>query len=594
MIDSYRKIWLLLLPKERQKMIMLLLATIVMAIFEVIGVGIILPFIAVLTDASALETQPLLRGYINLLGIKDPRSGQIAVGVAALVLIIAGMFVRALVTYMQFRFALMRGYTLSSRLLHGYLSQNYIWHVSRNSSEMSTSILSEVDMVVRESILPAVLLVSNLLVVLLIGGLIFFVSPVVAISMLVLLLVVYLGVFFILRSRITQIGEARSACNRKRFSSIKDITSGFKELKILGIELQSLQQFRKPAEEMAMHQTMSQVYARLPRFAVEGTIYSVFILTSMIMVSAGDTQIEDQLPLLGLLGMAALRMFPALQMFYQQLNLLRFSAPALERLLKNLQEAKTRPLRSPPAPLPLHESIVLKDVYFTYPGAGRTGLDGINLTIPKRSTIGLVGGTGAGKTTLVDILLGLLTPDDGEIQIDSKLLADDTIRAWQRNIGYVPQQIFLMDTSVAANIAFGGDHPIDMRHIERAAKAAQLHEFITSELSEGYDTLVGESGVRLSGGQRQRLGIARALYRDPEVLFLDEATSALDNLTEKAVIKAVEGLSGKKTIVMIAHRLSTVRNCDQIVFMQRGRITAMGTYDQLIEENADFREIADA
>ncbi len=218
---------------------------------------------------------------------------------------------------------------------------------------------------------------------------------------------------------------------------------------------------------------------------------------------------------------------------------------------------------------------------------------GLSLTIPARTTVGIVGGTGAGKTTAVDLLLGLLEPQAGEIRVDGVAVTAGNLRAWQNAIGYVPQQIFLIDDSVSANIAFGQPkRKIDQAAVERAARIAELHDFVTTEMPQGYDTLVGERGVRLSGGQRQRIGIARALYHDPDVLILDEATSALDNLTEKAVMDAVHNLGHAKTIVLIAHRLSTVRDCDTIFMLERGALIAEGSYDELLEHSREFRAMA--
>jgi ABC-type multidrug transport system fused ATPase/permease subunit len=252
------------------------------------------------------------------------------------------------------------------------------------------------------------------------------------------------------------------------------------------------------------------------------------------------------------------------------------------------------PGESAPA-LRLTEQIELEDVHYAYPRAERPAARGVTLTIPARSTVGLVGGTGAGKTTTVDIMLGLLVPDRGTLSVDGIPITADNLRAWQRSIGYVPQQIFLSDDTVAANIAFGlKAEDIDQAAVERAARVAELHDFVLRELPDGYATKVGERGVRLSGGQRQRIGIARALYHDPDVLILDEATSALDNLTERAVMDAVHNLGRAKTIVMIAHRLSTVRECDTIFMLEGGRVVAEGSYDDLIETNRQFRALAGA
>jgi ABC-type multidrug transport system fused ATPase/permease subunit len=284
-------------------------------------------------------------------------------------------------------------------------------------------------------------------------------------------------------------------------------------------------------------------------------------------------------------------------MIYRQLGALKVTKPAVDELYADMMETEAQAMDWPKdrKPLPLDDRLELDGISYAYPEASRTALKALDLTIAARSSVGIVGGTGAGKTTLVDIMLGLLWPDEGIIRVDGVSVTRDNLRAWQKNIGYVPQQISLVDDTVAANIAFGIPRErVDMASVERAARIAELHDFVVNELPDGYETRVGDHGVRLSGGQRQRVGIARALYHDPDVLILDEATSALDNLTEKAVMDAVHNLGQAKTIIMIAHRLSTVQSCDTIIMIEHGQIVAQGTYADLLGKNAKFRAMAGA
>lgn len=242
----------------------------------------------------------------------------------------------------------------------------------------------------------------------------------------------------------------------------------------------------------------------------------------------------------------------------------------------------------------LTKNLEIQEVTYAYPGADTTALNALSMTVPAHSKVGIVGSTGSGKTTMVDLILGLLRPQDGTVAVDGLKLTDNLVRTWQRSIGYVPQQIFLSDDTVAGNIAFGlRAKAIDMDAVERAARIAQLHDFVVSELPQGYETLVGERGVRLSGGQRQRIGIARALYRDPDVLVFDEATSALDTITELAVMEALQNLTGKRTTILIAHRLSTVRSCDCIYLLEHGKLLAHGTYDELVKKDSQFRAMVE-
>jgi ABC-type multidrug transport system fused ATPase/permease subunit len=292
--------------------------------------------------------------------------------------------------------------------------------------------------------------------------------------------------------------------------------------------------------------------------------------------------------------MATMRLLPSLQQIYFGMVTIRSAGPVLDVIVADFASSPP-PLPDPEPdapPMKLERELALDGVSFAYDSTDRPTLQGVDLTIPARATVGIVGGTGAGKTTLVDLVLGLLSPASGAIRVDGTTLTPDNLRSWRGSIAYVPQTIFLTDDTIAANIAFGVPKAeIDMAAVEHAAQVAALHDFILSDLPAGYETRVGERGVRLSGGQRQRIGIARAMYRDPTLLIMDEATSALDNVTEREVMEAVQRIRGDKTIILIAHRLSTVRSCDTIFLMERGRLLAQGSYDTLLATSAVFRRM---
>jgi ABC-type multidrug transport system fused ATPase/permease subunit len=332
----------------------------------------------------------------------------------------------------------------------------------------------------------------------------------------------------------------------------------------------------------------------MPRHFLEAlAMASVMTIMLLLLISAkGD--LSKVLPVLALYAFAGLRLLPAVQKLYANLVSLRFGGSALDAIHGDLKEGRTSlPLQDSTRRLSLHESIELQRVTFTYPKAERPALDDISLQIPVRTAVGFVGRTGAGKTTLVDTIIGLLEPQQGEVKVDGTRIVANNVRDWQQAIGYVPQHIFLADDTLAANIAFGvAPHKIDMQTVERVSRIAELHSFVMQETPLGYMTRVGERGVRLSGGQRQRIGIARALYHDPDVLVFDEATSALDNLTERAVIDAMRNLAQQKTILIIAHRLSTVRACDQLFLLDHGQLKAVGNYDELVESDKTFSQMA--
>ena len=591
---TVKLIWDMFNRREKRQFLGLLGLTILMSVFEVLGVAVILPFLQILSDPGTVAESAILSAVRDILGFETEREIVVGFGLLAFLVILVSMAVRALANYVQTEFSLLRAHSIGQRLLGGYLAQPYLWFLSQHSADFGQALLNEVDRVIRESVLPAVVLLSNLLVTLMIAGFIFVVEPVVAIVATILLLAVYGVIYLIFRGPLLRIGRDRFEVNRARFHTVHEATGGIKELKILGLERSVLERFKGPSLRFAKLQSRGLIIGKLPRFALEAVSYGGFILLVLVIFLHSGGNMGEALPLLGLIGMAGTKLFPALQQIYVNLSLMRLSTASLERLHDRLM-ANPEPPETPPqvAPFPKFARIRFEGLHFRYPGTDRSSLRDFTAEIDAQTTVGIVGGTGAGKTTLVDVLLGLLEPGKGDLRVDGVAIRGEAVRRWQGKIGYVPQQIFLSDSTVAANIAFGvAPEKIDRAAVERAARIANLHDFVVTELPQGYDTEVGERGVRLSGGQRQRIGIARALYRDPDVLVFDEATSALDNLTERAVMEAVNNLGRQKTIIMIAHRLSTVRDCDKIFLLEKGRLVAEGSYDELVATNETFRRMA--
>jgi len=411
---------------------------------------------------------------------------------------------------------------------------------------------------------------------------------------------VYAVIYFAVRTHLTHIGRDRVTANKARFKTANEAFGGIKDIKVQGCEYNYLLRFRGPSIRMALHQAKSQTLSQVPRFAVEAIALGGVVLFSLVLIAryggAETAALGQVLPILGLYALVGYRILPMLQAVYGAVAQLRFGEGALENALRDLKGCEDLPklARTRPAPLPLRREVALRDLDFSYPAAEGAGLRGVTLDIPAGTTLGVVGSTGAGKSTLVDLILGLLQPAGGTVSVDGTAVTQANVRAWQSNVGYVAQTIFLLDASISENIAFGEVRErIDEKRVIECARRACIHDFVVTELPAGYETVIGERGVRLSGGQRQRLGIARALYHDPALLIFDEATSALDNLTEKAVMAAIDAMAGQKTIIMIAHRLSTVKKCDKIVVLDRGRIVAEGTYEQLMGESRQFRAIAE-
>lgn len=588
----------------------------VMAFLDTIGVASIMPFMSVLGNPEVVETNPWLNLVYTRLGFTSPRDFLFFLGLIVFVILVLSIAFKALTQYVLLRFTHMRNYSLSCRLFKGYLGRPYTWFLNRHSADLGKSILSEVQQVINGVMIPFMQLLAHGVVAVFLVVLLILVDPVLAVVIALVLGGAYALIYLTIRRYLSRIGTDRVLANKERFQVAQEALGGIKEVKIFGREMPFFSRFVDPSLRFARHQATNAILSQLPRFALEIMAFGgILILALFLFRTHGD--FSRILPLLAVYAFAGYRLLPALQAVYSHLSKLRFALPALDSLYQDIRQFQdelglTRQEKL--APLVPEQSITLNDITFTYPGAHSPALKGLNLDIPARTTVGLVGSTGSGKTTTVDIILGLLQPQSGQLLIDDfpifgsspdnrspitaspdnrTLITDNTLRSWQRTLGYVPQHIYLADDTVAANIAFGiPPQEIDMQAVEKAAKIAELHEFVTTELSKGYNTLVGERGVRLSGGQRQRIGIARALYHDPAVLIFDEATSALDNLTEKAVMQAVHNLGKAKTIILIAHRLSTVEKCDQIFVLEHGHLVAQGTYDELLESNQEFRRMA--
>lgn len=601
MRDTFTKIRDLLDARERRNAVMLFGMMLIMGLLETIGVGSILPFVSVVTNEEVVKTNTYLAAVYDYLGFTSTDSFLVFLGASVLILVVGSLAFKALTHWAIARYTQMRSYTLSSRLLRGYLDRPYGFFLNRHSADLGKTVLSEVQQVINRSLMPGLKLVSNVIVAVFLLTLVVLVDPFVALIVVSVLGGAYAVIYLVLRRYIGRIGAKRVKANRARFQVAQEALGAIKEVKVLGLEDGYINAFRRPANRFARVQASNQVIGELPQFALQALMLSTMMVLLLGLLSIRQGALDAVLPVITLYAFAGSRLLPALQQIYKAMTALRFGKPALDVLHDDLVETQQKggTLASneravyPSAVIHVNEYIQLDGIQFTYPGAVEPALNDLDVTITARTTVGLVGGTGAGKTTAVDLILGLLEPQQGRLVVDGRAIDGSNIRAWQRNIGYVPQSIFLSDDSVAANIAFGvANEKIDHDAMERAARTAELHEFVVNEMPDGYATMVGERGVRLSGGQRQRIGIARALYHDPDVLVLDEATSALDNLTEKAVMDAVHNLGHRKTILIIAHRLSTVRECDEIIMLAHGQLVARGQFDDLMEKNESFRTMA--
>lgn len=600
MLAAYQKLFRLLDQRDRQRAVLVLLIMLATAASEVVGVASVMPFIAVLSDPTVVDSNRYLAAVYRASGLASKQDFLFALGVGFFVMLVGSLILRGLGSWAQFRFSFNRSVSWSSRLIDVYLRQPYEWFLNRHSADLATSILSEVDTVVTGALIPAMTVIAQSLIALMLLVLLITVDPLLAASVAIVLGGGFATTALVFRKRLAIISAARYQQNRARFHIVQEAFGGIKEVKISGLERLVLIRFLVPSNERARHQIAAGMVEAIPSLAMQAILFGGMLLVLLYLLRSQGS-LQQALPIVSLYALAGYRLMPAVQRVSEESTKLRAADAVIEALARDLLALQATALppipvlpAGTPAPrLPLQEALVLDDIVYQYPGTDRPALAGVTLTIPAFHSIGIIGSTGSGKTTMVDVVLGLLRPRSGGLVLDGVAIGDDRIPQWQRSLGYVPQQIFLSDESVAANIAFGlPKGRIDQAAVERAARVANLHDFIVSDMPQGYDTPVGERGVRLSGGQRQRIGIARALYRDPDILVLDEATSALDNLTEQSVMEAVRDLGRRKTVVMIAHRLSTVRHCDCIYMLERGQVVAQGTYDELLEQSEQFRKLA--
>tara|TARA_B110000027_G_scaffold73924_1_gene78784 strand:- start:7100 stop:8920 length:1821 start_codon:yes stop_codon:yes gene_type:complete len=602
-MDTLKKTFSLLTPHELSRGILVLLLVMGMALLETVGVASVMPFLAVLGNPEMLNTNPALIWLFSIAkstGIKSPDDFLILLGLGAFLLIVVSASYRIVTHYIMNNYIEMRRHSISSRLLQNYLRQPYGFFLNRHSSEMSSSILSEVDQVVGNIFRPAFSMFASSLVLFTITALLLIVNFWLTLIAVFILTGLYALVFLSLRHKLSDMGGLLLDTNKKRFKSASEVFGGIKDIKLLGCEQIYLDRFSKPSMEYATTHANHHTFNQIPSFLIEAIIFgALLLLTLTLMMSSNGLNsnlLGQILPIIGLYSLAAYRLKPAVHHIYEGLASLRYGHAVINNLHKDLNhnnfqtklpETKEKFIK------PKH-FFTIDNISYTYPNSTKPALEDLFLEIPVNSMIGIVGSTGAGKTTLVDVILGLLRTNNGQIKVDDVAITDSNLRAWQKSLGYVPQNIFLTDNTITENIALGV--PIEQINFERVtycARMAQIYDFVMKDMPSQFSTLVGERGVRLSGGQRQRIGIARALYNNPEVLIFDEATSSLDTITERAVMEAIDNIAQEKIIIIIAHRLSTVKNCDQILLLEKGKIKIKGIYSELILKSSQFKKMAE-
>ena len=586
-MNRIKKIFNILSAKEKKGFYLIVIFGIFSSLLDVTGLVSILPFIAILTNPDIIQDNQILNKiflYSQVIGIKNENEFLILSGFFTFIVFTLTLILRAFLSYFTARFAAICQFGLSTRVISGYLNKPYDWFLNRNSSELGKNILSEVSIVISTGLIPLLYLIIYITLSIFILSLLVFIDPLVAILISLMIGFFYFLFYIFFFKSLKNLSEKRFSSNKWRFNAVSETFAALKEIKLRGIETTLINRFSEPAKKMAKSQASIVAINKLPRFGVEAITFGGILIISIFLVFSSKN-FGNAMTIIALYAFAGYRLIPTFQSIYLNINLLRTVGPPLNTLYEDISNLKVNKKNiEDNSLLNFDKQINLRDINYKYSNTSKKALEKLNLSIPAGTSIGIAGRTGSGKTTLVDIILGLLNADQGQIFVDDKKIENANLRSWQNCIGYVPQQIYLSDDTIAANIAFGkNEDEINYEKVMKAAKLAEIHEFINSELPLKYQTKVGERGARLSGGQRQRIGIARALYHDPKVIVMDEATSALDLETERKIISSILTLKGKKTVVFITHQLEAIKEFDRIIILDKGKIIEDGRYSNLIK-----------
>ena len=596
MLKVIKQLFVLLTDKQLKRFYLLQVLVVIMAFTELLGIASIAPFMALVGDISILETNGVFAQLYKMSGLNNPMDFLFYTGVIVLVMLTFSTVISMFTTWRLSIFGARIGTEIADRLYNYYMQQSWQFHASGSSAQLTKQVSTEAARISNDIIQPLMQMNSKLVLALFISISIVIYDPVIAILGLFIFSLAYFVLYSLVRQKLESNGQQLSEVSTQRFRLMNEGFGGIKDVLLLNRSHDFITRFHDSGKVFARAQGTNIAISQVPRYFIELIAFGAMISLVLVLIKVHSGNLGEVLPILAVYALAAFKLLPALQQIYSSLSQIKGNTAAFEAVKHDLERSfdsqKTSSDTVVSTPINLKRSIKLSNIEFSYPGKERPAVDGVSMSIPVNSVIGLVGSSGSGKSTLIDLLLGLLTPQQGNIYVDDIRITADNKRAWQDLLGFVPQSIFLSEGSIAENIAFGiPAKEISLKQVDKALNLANLTELV-EQLPDGVNTRVGERGVQLSGGQRQRIGIARALYHEAEVLVFDEATSALDGITEKIVMDAIHEFSGQKTIIMIAHRLKTVEKCDLIYFMEHGKIIDHGTYQELVVRNVKFKEMA--
>ncbi len=592
-VSKYRNIFnSLFTATERFQIWLMVMSTTLHGLLQVVGIASIMPFIAVVTNPELVTSNQYLHWLYTAMEFSDTQSFLIFLGAGAFVMLIFSNAVTTISYWFTLRFCNHLEHDLACRLLASYLDKPYEFFLEKNTAELSKVILSEVQRVVSGILLATIGIISDVVLTIFIVALLVLIDPWVTLTTFLSLATAYGLIFLAIQSRVSRLGREFVRLNALIFTRAREALESVKEIKVLGRRRYFVDNYAKHSLQAARNSVSYRTMSLLPTQSLEAVAFGGIIgITLYFMISHGST--GDSLALVAMYAFAAYRLLPAMKDIFEGVETIRYNAAALDELLDDYDANGEQPeLKDiPGSELQLSRMVEVVDASYRYPGQHVPALERLHVEIPALASTCFMGDSGAGKSTTLEVILGLLRLQSGEVRIDDVALNAHNLSTWQRQIGYVPQVVYLTDESIRRNIAFGVDEEeIDADRLKKAAKLAGILDFIVNDLSEGFDTVVGERGLSISGGQRQRLGIARALYHDPAVLVLDEATNELDALTESTLLERLLALSGK-TFIFVSHRASLARRCDQIVLFRSGHASVSGSYSQLLATSAYFREL---
>jgi ABC-type multidrug transport system fused ATPase/permease subunit len=579
---SLLRLWGKLQLRRRKQFVSLIALMLVASFAEMLSIAAVIPFLSVLTAPDRLFNYAPIRSFASALGLES--ANQLLLPFTALfcACVVLAAAIRTLLIYATTRYSFAVGADLCAEIYRRTLYQPYAVHISRNTSEIINGVVTKTGLIIGNIVQPCMTLLSSALVLVGIVAAVIAISPSVAMISGVLFGIIYFAIVALSRRSIRTSSDSVARESTEALKSLQEGLGGIRDVLIDGTQEVYCRMFEKADRLMRGAQAKIIFLNSSPRYLVE-TVVLLLVAGVAYLLSGNPDGLVSTIPTLGAMALGAQRMLPIMQNGYASIVAIGGASTSLSDVLMLLDQPLPRYLSgSYRHTVHYNHQIALQDVGFRHAQGGEWILRNINLRIKKGEKVGLIGATGSGKSTLIDLIMGLLTPTEGVLRVDDKAITPDNAHAWQLRIAHVPQTIFLSDSSIKENIAFGvPPDQIDLERVRFAATLAHLLEFVEG-MPKGFDTCVGERGIRLSGGQRQRIGIARALYKQTDIIIFDEATSALDNETERAVMEAIGSLSAHKTILTIAHRLSTLQDCDRVIELSAGSVSRTGSFQEII------------